>query len=654
MTNEKFFELYPTTNDQINYYVRKVMGCLEHFEIDGEYSEKGVRENVETWYENSERKFEILRKSPLWHEEAKAIIFLTDVGRDIDTDTYYEEMNKLILFSESFVDSSYEQGSLMRYLRDSHPQKTISDEFAECIKFRYGNHFSYCSSLKGGTKLSRFIQKVFKNYECAGGSVVDITDATKFKKEIENWVTINGEETKQIRTTSFNTIFAKVADSVNPLKIKRITILSANILDWLTMSNGNSWASCHYINSNGLYHSGQSHYSGCYKAGTLSYALDENSFIFYTLPSEYKGDEWWKEQKITRQVFGYRNDILLQSRLYPQSHDGDSDGMRETREIVQKIFSDCEEKPNFWNAPTSENVRKYVRTGDGALQYEDYFCYPVKISVRKSDFPVNDDEIEPMEIGHVPYCVNCGEEITNAESLQCDDCNDESEYCEHCGDRHPTNEMYWDENREAWFCSDCVSYCEYHERYEFTDDVSYEVRSRNRFGGWNTYYVCEDAIEWGGYGYCEDCGYYYENESIVECLDGEYRCVECAEEWESDHCVVCEDCGELILREDAIEGADGRYRCETCNDEYAGSSSNESEEEIKNSENDNPKNSDGNTWAMRCVNNRWNTQSYTAGKIYNVVDGSFITDTGSTLSGSQLRDFQTWADFSSSEWELVS
>ena len=263
MTNEKFFELCPTDEAQIDYYVKKVMDCLSYFEIDGDYSDDGVRKNVLVWYMNSKRKFEILRNSPLWNEEAKAIIFLTDVNRDVDSETYYDEMNNMIHFAESYVTGSSNQYSLVRYLRDTRAQKTVSEDLAAYIKSRWED-FPHCASLKAGTKLSRFVQKVFKNYQTDDGSVVDITDATKFKKEIENWVYINGERTKQIRNLSFNTIFAKIADSISPMKIKRITILSANILDWLTMSNENSWASCHYINSNGLYHSGDSHYSGCY------------------------------------------------------------------------------------------------------------------------------------------------------------------------------------------------------------------------------------------------------------------------------------------------------------------------------------------------------------------------------------------------------
>ena len=39
--------------------------------------------------------------------------------------------------------------------------------------------------------------------------------------------------------------FAKYADSINPIKVKRHTVLSVHPIDYYTMSFGNSWTSCH-------------------------------------------------------------------------------------------------------------------------------------------------------------------------------------------------------------------------------------------------------------------------------------------------------------------------------------------------------------------------------------------------------------------------
>ena len=56
------------------------------------------------------------------------------------------------------------------------------------------------------------------------------------------------------KVDGYNREFAKYADSLSPMVIKRHTILSINPLDYLTMSFGNSWASCHTIDKIGRAH----------------------------------------------------------------------------------------------------------------------------------------------------------------------------------------------------------------------------------------------------------------------------------------------------------------------------------------------------------------------------------------------------------------
>ena len=287
----------------------------------------------------------------------------------------------------------------------------------------------------------------------------------------------------------------------------------------------------------------------------------------------------------------------------------------------------------------------------------------MKISVRKSDFPVSEDEIEPMEIGHVPYCVNCGDEIGNAEHLQCDYCHKDAVTCECCGDRIDRDDAYYDEHREAYYCGNCVTYCIAHGEYEYEGDCHNRARRHTRWG-WEEGYICDDAVDWcGDWYYCPDCDIYYHSDDIVECLDGEYRCVECAEEWERDHCVVCEDCGDTIMKEDAHLGSDNKYRCDDCYEAWLESEDNDSENEteISKPENENvnsetavPVYDGGSTWKMRCVNNRYNERNYTTGKVYEVVNGKLTVDAGYVWDIPELSNFCTWVSFSGSVWELVA
>jgi hypothetical protein len=91
--------------------------------------------------------------------------------------------------------------------------------------------------------------------------------------------------------TDYNREFAKYADALSPMIIKRHTILSLNPLDYLTMSFGNSWASCHTIDKANKRRMPNS-YEGQYSSGTMSYMLDPSSMVLYTVDAAYNGKEY--------------------------------------------------------------------------------------------------------------------------------------------------------------------------------------------------------------------------------------------------------------------------------------------------------------------------------------------------------------------------
>ena len=92
----------------------------------------------------------------------------------------------------------------------------------------------------------------------------------------------------------YNKEYAKYADSMSPMTIKRHTILSLNPIDYLKMSFGNSWASCHTIDQKNKRDMPNS-YQGAYCSGTISYMLDGTSMVFYTVDASYEGDEFYDE-----------------------------------------------------------------------------------------------------------------------------------------------------------------------------------------------------------------------------------------------------------------------------------------------------------------------------------------------------------------------
>ena len=118
----------------------------------------------------------------------------------------------------------------------------------------------------------------------------------------------------------YNKKFTEFCDGFSPKEMKRITVLSWNPLDYLRMSMGNSWASCHTIDIN----NNSSGYGGMYCGGTLSCMLDEVTVEFYTVDSDYEGNDFELQPKIERCMFYIdpERNYFIQSRMYPQCNDG--------------------------------------------------------------------------------------------------------------------------------------------------------------------------------------------------------------------------------------------------------------------------------------------------------------------------------------------
>ena len=197
---------------------------------------------------------------------------------------------------------------ISEFTDNSHCQRQFADHYAERF---FERRFPELKA-KEGQKISRIINKALTN------------------------LGLNSEP-------DYNREFAKFADAVNPLKVKRHTVISIHPIDFYTMSFGNSWTSCHTIDKRDdrdlshLYDG----YQGCYSSGTESYMLDKTSCVFYTVKAEYEGNKFELQDKINRNMFHYYDNQLVQGRVYPKCNDDDSNGLyKDIREIVQKVFAD--------------------------------------------------------------------------------------------------------------------------------------------------------------------------------------------------------------------------------------------------------------------------------------------------------------------------
>lgn len=424
-----------------------------------------------------------------------------------DREKYHVDDNSIYLKKDyEIVRRLYEFSRLIEKFREH----IATEEFAERVN-------GWFPSIKAvaGQKVSRIVGKVCK-----------LTGLDKLE--------------------DYNREFAKYCDAINPLAIKRHTVISCHPIDYFTMSFGNSWASCHTIdkqNKRGM----ANDYSGCYSSGTLSYMLDESSFVYYTVDKEYNGDKLELEPKINRNMFHMGEDKLIQARVYPQATDGDSGIYKQIREIAQKVIADCLESPNLWkNVKGTGECRKMI-TSYGT-HYRDYGNFDdCNVSYLKLDEGELINKII-INVGHNPICPKCGKEHDWEECVECKPCRENRARCSCCDFTYDVEDMH--EIDGEWYCNDCCFYCEYHEQWELNYDSSIYINGYGR--------VCEDALNDSEYFfYCEHCGEWYNVEhcGTIVTEDGKHFCNEScarregylktdADKWyPDDEVYYCEECG---------------------------------------------------------------------------------------------------------------
>ena len=216
----------------------------------------------------------------------------------------------------------------------------------------------------------------------------------------------------------YNKEFAKYADMVASNERLLNFIISVNPLDYLTMSFGKSWASCHTIDKHNRRRTANG-YSGMHCNGTLSYMMDKSSFITYVL--EDIDGELHEKGKLYRNMFHVNIDTckFVQGRIYPQGNDGSTDLYAKFRQIIQNEFVGLmglnEDK---WKV---KSVSQYDDTESYGTHYRDYNC----MSDCRVFYPSEKGNNGRVVIGtNDIYCTHCGTVTDYHDRLDCyDDCH---------------------------------------------------------------------------------------------------------------------------------------------------------------------------------------------------------------------------------------
>ena len=570
----------------------------------------------------------IMRNHPNWNEREQAIIFPNDYTREIDKqvccnffDTmeniiqrekaytvrdengnliFQKELNKLFRFRNVVMQNLTQfqtAESVLDYNGDpvldenGYPMK--ANEVIDFANEEFGLKVHY--NKRTSQVVNEVMTKVFKANEIVATRLKPMRDDNNDIIRDENGNLKFQEE----KYKPYHAEFAKFADACNPIKVRKWTVLSINPLDFLTMSFGNSWSSCHTIDKDNIRHSYGDHYQGMHCGGCLNYALDEVTVIFYTVDEEYNRETdsvnynrkdhygFWTQDKINRQLIHCKGNVMITARIYPQACDGGKDLYKEFREIEEKVVADCLGKPNLWKYDSDSNHNgHHCWTASNTHHYHDYLmAYSGGTCIIKGDDGEYHENEYKMTIGAPGIDLDTGEEIGGSDVfdnvLSMSDANCYT--CASCGDTIDEDDAIYINGE--YYCRDCVYWCEYCQEYEVDDGNQTYVDGY----GYLCEYGLDREIDNGNVSCCEKCGEYRLTESGYLTEDGEFYCdLYCAEHdgyvydsydgilipedeaiefdgnwYKADDCEPCEECG-VLLSPDTVYYHNGKSLCISC------------------------------------------------------------------------------------------
>ena len=347
------------------------------------YADEAVTKMAKKWAQNKSKLVNILRTADGWDE--KNLCVVRDITVEQRNASRAQTAYKALLYNTYCCTPSYTHGTTL--LADMYSETTLLSDAASGLLSLQGREwlvdnlerqgFNVKFSLNVGAKFSRIVNAVLRAV---------IEQAHLYCPDYEKW-------------------FAAFSDAVKIKPEKLKFVLSIHPADYMRMSFGNSWESCHKLGR------------GCYQAGTLSYMLDTCSMVGYVVKPECK-DEYWKEGKVFRQMFMYNGAEMLKSRLYPDYSTNDA--------IYGTAFADCVAK--ILNIPSDwEKVNSALTTmaqGKGSAAYPDFtFSYYNTWSLVNPKYRADDALIvKTTPIGEPPMCPMCGKEHKNKNTCYCNDC----------------------------------------------------------------------------------------------------------------------------------------------------------------------------------------------------------------------------------------
>lgn len=527
--DEKMDKLILNTVDQMKDY-------LSNFEYDEdryyEATDSGCKAITSVAFPNKSDIMDLFSKSPRYDGKGR-IVFDTDYERTFDVEAIEEVRDALCIYANKvdMDNSNYGDAQIYRIVNaffrevsynnyDNVWREDTATEMTDILR----RYYSDARQVHTGQKVSKTLSYIGK-----------LTKLNEYEhKSTQTWLDDNGNTQSREKSDGWNFQLAKFGDAINPLVVNMPVIISVNPIDFLGMSIGNGWRSCHSIAKVDGQES--NNYGGCYSGGTLSYALDRSSIImYYVHPHDVERNphaEWFQYPKFKRCIFAWNGeDVLLQSRVYPDGRDGGDEGLAgQMRNIMQQTIAELLGEPNMWKLEKGVRPCENFTVSTG-VHYKDYLQYEdCNVSFLKGH-----TEYKKIHIGHASICPQCGREHYHEECILCEDCYDDAyAHCARCGAAIGEDDdyVYCEDNGNYYCDGDCaendgVYYCEDDSNWHTSSNCHLDDYDGTRYyyddyaveteeGNW---YVNEDNALYDGARYCEDDGLWH-NEGCYSIENG--------------------------------------------------------------------------------------------------------------------------------------
>lgn len=341
-----------------------------------------IRKEFDLWYDAKKNLMDVFRKHPNWNEKEKCIVCDLQISRATDLRSVASAANEL--FSKMTSYNVFNIESARSYLR-------IQDLLASYCSYRYDECVMVLDRITDGIKSSLIRASMSDDGISTGMKASRLINAVMKKFNLTD-------------VPNYNKEFAICSDAmaVKPLTVKYV--VSLNICDFVTMSHGNSWSSCHSFRNHGGWH-----------AGSLSYANDNVTVITYGLDKGFDKDVYYNQDKIFRQLFMINKDRTeyIQSRMYPASNTYKNN---EINAGFNKILSEV--GVTISQTPYLSQSSGQAASLPNHLNYEDYRCF----SLQCNRYGSNQDLIQ---IGGAVFNFKDGSLLHNTGDLTLD-----NGYCE--------------------------------------------------------------------------------------------------------------------------------------------------------------------------------------------------------------------------------